>query len=68
MAENVENVEEIEITAEADKNRLKDRKFSWAKLRRVDSLNLEAGRLSFSSSKTTKSKVVSLDSSLLLIA
>ncbi|WRX14137.1 Potassium transporter - like 6 [Theobroma cacao] len=58
MAENAEKVEEIEMTAEADnKNRLKDRKFSWAKLRRVDSLNLEAGRLSFSSSKTTHSKV-----------
>ncbi|KAK8522334.1 hypothetical protein V6N13_115308 [Hibiscus sabdariffa] len=55
MAENVERAEEIEITAEADKPRLKDRKFSWAKLRRVDSLNLEAGRLSFS--KTTHSKL-----------
>ncbi|XP_021284148.1 potassium transporter 5 [Herrania umbratica] len=58
MAENAEKVEEIEMTTEADnKNRLKDRKFSWAKLRRVDSLNLEAGRLSFSSSKATHSKV-----------
>ncbi|XVE50000.1 hypothetical protein DITRI_Ditri01bG0127000 [Diplodiscus trichospermus] len=57
MAENVEKVEEIEMAAEADRNRLKERKFSWAKLRRVDSLNLEAGRLSFSSSKGTKSKV-----------
>ncbi|KAK8513058.1 hypothetical protein V6N13_090210 [Hibiscus sabdariffa] len=60
MAENVENVpeaEEIEIIEEADKNRLKDRKFSWAKLRRVDSLNLEAGRLSFTGSKHTHSKV-----------
>ncbi|XWS68711.1 hypothetical protein CRYUN_Cryun04dG0115000 [Craigia yunnanensis] len=66
MAENVEKVEEIEITAEADKNRLKDRKFSWAKLRRVDSLNLEAGRLSFSSSKTTKSKVVDWSTTLSL--
>ncbi|CAJ1976076.1 unnamed protein product [Sphenostylis stenocarpa] len=34
-------------TAEAEKNRkLKDRKVSWAKLRRIDSLNLEAGRVS----------------------
>lgn len=49
--------EEIEMTAEADNNRLKDRKLSWAKLRRVDSLNLEAGRLPFSSTKTTMSKV-----------
>ncbi|GMI70594.1 ARABIDOPSIS THALIANA HIGH AFFINITY K+ TRANSPORTER 5, high affinity K+ transporter 5 [Hibiscus trionum] len=58
MAEKVEKVpEEIEITEEADKNRLKDRKFSWAKLRRVDSLNLEAGRLSFAGSKHTHSKV-----------
>lgn len=27
--------------------RMKDRKVSWAKLRRVDSLNLEAGRVCF---------------------
>ncbi|XWS39396.1 hypothetical protein CRYUN_Cryun18bG0050900 [Craigia yunnanensis] len=57
MAENLEKVEEIEMTEEADKNRLKDRKFSWAKLRRLDSLNLEAGRLPFSSSKNTNSNV-----------
>ncbi|GMI87940.1 ARABIDOPSIS THALIANA HIGH AFFINITY K+ TRANSPORTER 5, high affinity K+ transporter 5 [Hibiscus trionum] len=57
MAENVERAEDMEITAEADKSRLKDRKFSWAKLRRVDSLNLEAGRLSFSKTKTTHSKL-----------
>ncbi|KAE8726008.1 Potassium transporter 5 [Hibiscus syriacus] len=58
MAENLEKApEELEITAEADKNRLKDRKFSWAKLRRVDSLNLEAGRLSFAEAKHTHSKV-----------
>ncbi|KAB2046064.1 hypothetical protein ES319_D01G207100v1 [Gossypium barbadense] len=58
MAENVEKGEEIEMAvAEADKNRLKERKFSWAKLRRVDSLNLEAGRLSFSSTKSPHSKV-----------
>ncbi|KAI4343463.1 hypothetical protein L6164_010806 [Bauhinia variegata] len=29
-----------------EKNQLKERKVSWAKLRRVDSLNLEAGRVS----------------------
>ncbi|XWS39393.1 hypothetical protein CRYUN_Cryun18bG0050400 [Craigia yunnanensis] len=57
MAENLEKVEEVEMTEEADKNRLKDRKFSWAKLRRLDSLNLEAGRLPFSSSKNTNSNV-----------
>ncbi|ESR39915.1 hypothetical protein CICLE_v10027299mg, partial [Citrus x clementina] len=32
-------------TVETDKN-LKEKKVSWAKLRRVDSLNLEAGRIS----------------------
>ncbi|ESW11067.1 hypothetical protein PHAVU_009G262700 [Phaseolus vulgaris] len=34
-------------TADAERNpKLKERKVSWAKLRRVDSLNLEAGRVS----------------------
>ncbi|KAK8567839.1 hypothetical protein V6N13_105786 [Hibiscus sabdariffa] len=60
MAENVERAEEIEITAEADKTRLKDRKFSWAKLRRVDSLNLEAGRVSFSKTKLDWAATLSL--------
>ncbi|XP_019423444.1 PREDICTED: potassium transporter 5-like isoform X2 [Lupinus angustifolius] len=40
--------EEIDTTNNAKKDnlKLKDRKISWAKLRRVDSLNLEAGRVS----------------------
>ncbi|XP_021678668.2 potassium transporter 5 isoform X2 [Hevea brasiliensis] len=38
--------EETEIIAV--ENKLKERKISWAKLRRVDSLNLEAGRVSTS--------------------
>jgi len=38
---------ETGVTAEAEKNpKLKERKVSWAKLRRIDSLNLEAGRVS----------------------
>lgn len=36
-----------EINLEIESGGLKDRKVSWGKLRRVDSLNLEAGRLSF---------------------
>lgn len=39
----------------AEKNlKLKDRKVSWAKLRRVDSLNLEAGRVSLSAAHSSK--------------
>ncbi|KAL5732346.1 hypothetical protein ACOSQ2_032038 [Xanthoceras sorbifolium] len=46
MAESVaNNNEEIETTMEVEK-KLKEKKFSWAKLRRLDSLNLEAGRVS----------------------
>jgi len=42
-----EAVAEIGGAAEAERNpKLKDRKVSWAKLRRIDSLNLEAGRVS----------------------
>ncbi|XAR52875.1 hypothetical protein NMG60_11021194 [Bertholletia excelsa] len=46
---------EMETTGEAGnygnyKNKLKEKKVSWAKLRRVDSLNLEAGRVSHSAS------------------
>ena len=41
---NQEQMEE-ETTVE---NKLKGRKISWANLRRVDSLNLEAGRVSMS--------------------
>ncbi|KAE9615998.1 putative potassium transporter [Lupinus albus] len=48
-ADNQINIdEEIDTTNNAKKDnlKLKDRKISWAKLRRVDSLNLEAGRVS----------------------
>ncbi|XP_050220922.1 potassium transporter 5 [Mercurialis annua] len=38
---------EVEMEMESEKN-MKERKVSWGKLRRVDSLNLEAGRLSMS--------------------
>lgn len=44
MAENGE--QSLELTTVAAEPKLKDRKFSWAKLRRIDSLNLEAGRVS----------------------
>ncbi|KAI3863510.1 hypothetical protein MKW92_015378 [Papaver armeniacum] len=40
-----ENEEETPTTAQADKG-LKDRKVSWAKLRHVDSLHMEAGKVS----------------------
>lgn len=41
------STEETGVTVEAEKNlKLKERKVSWAKLRRIDSLNLEAGRVS----------------------
>lgn len=39
------------------KETMKGRKVSWAKLRRVDSLNLEAGRVSFAPSHANNSKV-----------
>ena len=70
MAENAERVvveTETVTEAENNKNRMKDRKLTWAKLRRVDSLNLEAGRLSFSHSKSTTSKVLYFIRSLLLL-
>jgi KUP system potassium uptake protein len=41
-------------TTEIVERKLKERKISWAKLRRVDSLNLEAGRLSLSQSHASK--------------
>ncbi|KAI7998372.1 Potassium transporter 5 [Camellia lanceoleosa] len=56
---NIEMAEEEEPqqhTEEADNNNnnsIKERKVSWAKLRRVDSLNLEAGRLDFSTKHTS---------------
>ncbi|WVZ21452.1 hypothetical protein V8G54_008774 [Vigna mungo] len=41
------NTKETGVAAETEKNlKLKERKVSWAKLRRIDSLNLEAGRVS----------------------
>lgn len=43
-----------EINLEIESGGLKDRKVSWAKLRRVDSLNLEAGRLSFKPSHSSQ--------------
>ncbi|MED6206180.1 Potassium transporter 5 [Stylosanthes scabra] len=47
-ADRTMGIEEEMETVEKN-NKLKDRKVSWAKLRRVDSLNLEAGRVSMSS-------------------
>lgn len=42
-----EGEREMERPREEEKEqKLKERKVSWAKLRRVDSLNLEAGRVS----------------------
>lgn len=43
--EGAETMSEVET-----KNQIKERKVSWAKLRRVDSLNLEAGRVSMTHS------------------
>lgn len=47
MAEqtNGESHEGVEVVSTPEPN-LKDRKVSWGKLRRVDSLHLEAGRVS----------------------
>lgn len=46
--------EATDTAIEADENKLKERKVSWAKLRRVDSLNLEAGRVSTAGGHTSK--------------
>ncbi|KAL5064229.1 hypothetical protein RYX36_025966 [Vicia faba] len=47
--------EETETTTkEILEKKLKDRKVSWAKLRRVDSLNLEAGRVSMNTNHHSK--------------
>ncbi|CBI27066.3 unnamed protein product, partial [Vitis vinifera] len=46
--------EGTDTAIEADENKLKERKVSWAKLRRVDSLNLEAGRVSTAGGHTSK--------------
>ncbi|KAL3609590.1 hypothetical protein D5086_000610 [Populus alba] len=48
----MEMAEEAQTTEVETK--LKDRKLSWAKLRRVDSLNVEAGRVSMPHSHTSK--------------
>lgn len=49
--ESVETEEGAETMSEVEtKNQMKERKVSWAKLRRVDSLNLEAGRVSMTHS------------------
>ncbi|CAK8562661.1 unnamed protein product [Lathyrus sativus] len=42
------------ITKDIPEKKLKDRKVSWAKLRRVDSLNLEAGRVSMNTNHHSK--------------
>jgi hypothetical protein len=47
----MEMAEEVQTTEVETK--LKDRKLSWARLRRVDSLNLEAGRVSMPHSHTS---------------
>ncbi|KAK7285682.1 hypothetical protein RJT34_20460 [Clitoria ternatea] len=41
-------------TSIVEEKKLKDRKISWAKLRRVDSLNLEAGRVSMTAHNPSK--------------
>ncbi|TXG48998.1 hypothetical protein EZV62_024873 [Acer yangbiense] len=50
------NNEEIETIKEVEK-KLNEKKFSWAKLRRVDSLNLEAGRISGSTHPAHSSNI-----------
>lgn len=50
---NMADKEEVEVKTSANPiNNMKDRKTSLAKLRRVDSLNLEAGRVSMTQSHT----------------
>jgi len=45
--------------ADAERNpKLKERKVSWAKLRRVDSLNLEAGRVSMTAHNPFKVYII----------
>ena len=48
-------------------NKLKERKVSWAKLRRVDSLNLEAGRVSMTATHPSKVYILGLSSYKLLM-
>ncbi|XP_028776960.1 potassium transporter 5-like [Neltuma alba] len=47
----------MEMETTKEENKLKERKVSWAKLRRVDSLNLEAGRVSETQTSTFTWKV-----------
>ncbi|KAK3039043.1 hypothetical protein RJ639_027528 [Escallonia herrerae] len=47
MAEATENNNENNNNDDNNNNNMKERKVSWARLRRVDSLNMEAGRVSF---------------------
>ncbi|KAI3442776.1 Fe2OG dioxygenase domain-containing protein [Psidium guajava] len=57
VASGGEEVEEPEITvdaSEAEKPNMKERKVSWARLCRVDSLHLEAGRVSMSHGRSSK--------------
>lgn len=50
-----EEIESAKETTTEKKNlKLKDRKVSWAKLRRLDSLNLEAGRVSMNANNPSK--------------
>lgn len=53
-ADRVSIEDETETTKEITEKKLKDRKVSWAKLRRVDSLNLEAGRVSMNANHNSK--------------
>ncbi|KAJ8645985.1 hypothetical protein MRB53_007733 [Persea americana] len=57
MADNMVQTDEVkseEIEKTEPEPALKGRKFSWAKLRRVDSLHLEAGRVSHAASHGSK--------------
>lgn len=55
-----EGIETTEVEIKNQVN-LKDRKVSWAKLRRVDSLNLEAGRISGRTTHGHASKVCDIN-------
>lgn len=54
--------ETVEANASVDvsdnNETIKGRKMSWAKLRRVDSLNMEAGKVSFNSTHDHPSQVL----------
>lgn len=53
-ADQVKIEEEKETMKNDTEKKLKDRKVSWAKLRRVDSLNLEAGRVTMAENNHSK--------------